>query len=431
MDEPVRPNSPPNPEDVPFVFPVEDPILRPDKPGSASQSAFWIGLFGFCLVYGYLLTVGGEVGRIAAAGLESIPFLLLAVLAYGGNRQGWLRVITGIYWVLLVGAVAAGAWLLTVVGMFDWSKAALLSDPTMKPGRDYNLPDLFRPGSVQVLGLSLLCLVAAFSLGAICFLAAVRRFFANLVPMNAESFVHATALATVVGLTLISFVPLGILGEPPLLRLLKQVAEQKAAPDWSESIQLRDQIYSLLWLVPAAIIAAGYPQSRTFRQTMVRVGLVSPRRWQILLAVGAAAGLVWGMLGFEFGITSLWKKMDWPETDAKAFNDMMRFAINPIGAVIVGVVAGLGEELGIRGVLQPRMGIVLSNLFFTSLHAFQYNFDGLASVFLIGLVLGVIRKYTNTTTSAMVHGLYDGLLIEFAYLQLPGFTQEAWILTTW
>jgi uncharacterized protein len=424
MDEPVRPNSLPNSDDVPFVLPIDQPILRPDNPSAASQWAFWIGLFGFCVVYSYLLTVGGEIERIASAGLESIPFLLLAVLAYGGARQGWLRVITGIYWVFLVGAAAAGSWLLTVLGMLDWSKAALLINPNRKPGLDYDLADLFRPGSFQVLAPSLLCLVAAFSVGTICFLPAVRRFFANLVPMNAESFVHTTALATVVGLTLISFVPLVILGEPPLLRLLKQIAEHKAVPEWSDSIQLRDQIYSLLWLVPAAIIAAGYPQTRTFRQTMERVGLVSPRGWQIILAVGAAACLVWGMLGFEFGMTSLWKKMDWPETDSKAFHDMIRFAINPIGAVIMGVVAGLGEELGIRGVLQPRMGIVLSNLFFTSLHAFQYNFDGLASVFLIGLVLGVIRKYTNTTTSALVHGLYDGLLIEFTYLQLPGFNGE-------
>ncbi|MCX7861282.1 MAG: hypothetical protein N2385_14415 [Chloroflexus sp.] len=41
--------------------------------------------------------------------------------------------------------------------------------------------------------------------------------------------------------------------------------------------------------------------------------------------------------------------------------------------MVIGVTAGLGEELGVRGVLQPRLGIWLSNLFFTSLHAFQYN----------------------------------------------------------
>ena len=68
--------------------------------------------------------------------------------------------------------------------------------------------------------------------------------------------------------------------------------------------------------------------------------------------------------------------------------------------------------------MQPRLGILLSNLLFTALHAWQYNWDGLLSVFLIGLVLGVIRKKTNTTTSAVVHGTYDFTLIMLTYYQI-------------
>jgi membrane protease YdiL (CAAX protease family) len=67
----------------------------------------------------------------------------------------------------------------------------------------------------------------------------------------------------------------------------------------------------------------------------------------------------------------------------------------------------LSEELFVRGALQPRFGILVSNILFTALHATQYNFDALTSVFLAGIVLGLIRKYSNTTTSAIVHGLYD------------------------
>jgi len=85
--------------------------------------------------------------------------------------------------------------------------------------------------------------------------------------------------------------------------------------------------------------------------------------------------------------------------------------LSPPGAIVIGVTAGLGEELAVRGVLQPRLGILLSNVFFTSLHALQYNWDGLLSVFLLGLVLGVIRQRTNTTTSAITHGTYDAILV--------------------
>ena len=57
---------------------------------------------------------------------------------------------------------------------------------------------------------------------------------------------------------------------------------------------------------------------------------------------------------------------------------------------------------------------------FTSLHAFQYGPDALLSVFTIGFILGIIRARSNTTTSAIVHGMYDFTLILAASLTLTG-----------
>jgi membrane protease YdiL (CAAX protease family) len=73
-------------------------------------------------------------------------------------------------------------------------------------------------------------------------------------------------------------------------------------------------------------------------------------------------------------------------------------------------------------VLQPRLGILLSNLFFTAMHALQYHWDALLLVFVIGMALGLIRRRTNTTTSAIVHGTYDFLLIMAAVLGIPWFS---------
>ncbi len=39
------------------------------------------------------------------------------------------------------------------------------------------------------------------------------------------------------------------------------------------------------------------------------------------------------------------------------------------------------------------------------------------------MTLGFIRKRTNTSTSAIVHGTYDFLLLMAAVLQVPGFSQ--------
>jgi uncharacterized protein len=122
------------------------------------------------------------------------------------------------------------------------------------------------------------------------------------------------------------------------------------------------------------------------------------------------------------GVDLAWGALGWPRTDTKSFGQLLAFAMSPLGALVIGVTAGLGEELAIRGVLQPRLGILLSNLFFTALHALQYHWDSLLPVFIVGIALGLIRRRTNTTTSAIVHGTYDFLLIMATVLAIPWFS---------
>jgi membrane protease YdiL (CAAX protease family) len=160
---------------------------------------------------------------------------------------------------------------------------------------------------------------------------------------------------------------------------------------------------------------------RTLGEARRRLRLVLPSPLQLLFAVIAVVVLIGLMAALDWGINWLWKVLGWPTTDETAMSDLFKFATNPVGALVLGVVAGLGEELAVRGVLQPRLGIVLSNLFFTALHAWQYHFDALLSVFLLGLILGVIRQRTNTTTSAIVHGGYDFLALLLAYFGVEGF----------
>jgi membrane protease YdiL (CAAX protease family) len=348
-----------------------------------------------------------------------------------GDRNPDLRILAFAYWVLLMVIAAVGVFIFSFIAVMQ--PAALDRLTSASAPRPGGIPDLLLPGSAPKLTLIALGMLSAGVLSLCMFVRRVRRTAAGLLPMYSDSFVHTVALATMVALILVQLIPVTVLGQPPLLEMITHFEEhrrelERTNPDLVNSSmsakmiselgkedQSLDYVAFLAWLVPSAVLAVGFPFVRTIRESLIRVGLVRPSVGQIVFALFAAIALVGVMLGLDAGISALWNKMGWPTTNEKAVEKLLNFAISPLGAVLIGVVAGLGEELFVRGVLQPRMGIVLSNLFFTAMHALQYNWDGLLSVFLIGLALGVIRKRTNTTTSAIVHGTYDFILLLLTY----------------
>lgn len=287
--------------------------------------------------------------------------------------------------------------------------------PSQPGPRPANLADLFYPGGQWQIAQIAAAYFGIGLLGLWLMLPRVRRSVAGLLPTFSESCVHAVAVATVVALAALLIAPLLILGQPPLLLVFQHLEGSSALEGMSNAEQLIDTLSGLVWLVPFAVLAVGFPYARTIHESLVRVGLVRPTVGQVIFAFVAALVLVGVMTGVDHAINWLWQLMGWPMTDAKAFEELMKFGISPLGALVIGVTAGLGEELFARGVLQPRVGIILSNLLFTAAHALQYNWDALLSVFLIGLVLGVIGKKTNTTTSAIVHGTYDFTLLYGTY----------------
>ena len=181
----------------------------------------------------------------------------------------------------------------------------------------------------------------------------------------------------------------------------------------AERTGVSNLVNRLVWAVPGAIFAVGYAVRRDLGEALRRLGFVRPTLAQLALGVGVGALLVGVIFGLDPAINWLWTQLGWPVTDSEAFNELLEPVLNAgiLGAVVLGVVAGVSEELAVRGVLQPRLGIVLSNLLFTAVHALQYNWDALLVVFLLGLVFGVLRKRTNTTTSAIAHGVYDLILV--------------------
>jgi membrane protease YdiL (CAAX protease family) len=350
-------------------------------------------------------TLGGaEGGRFLSVGTQFVPVALLAALAYGGVKNS-ASALFAYLWLAVLGAlvlfISLGLTLLVYVKDLNGLRSPRLG------GLQYE--DVFKPGAREALLSSMLLLAIVAVIGGLMLVRPVRALVSKVVPIDPNNFVHKIALCFLVLVTLGLFVPLIVLGgRPPLLELLAS----RSLEGLDVGVRPQDILYQFVWMVPAALVAGGWPIARSFQATLTRLGLVRPSAMQV--GIGVALGVALAAIaafGLDPAINWLWQAMGWPTTNIAIFGDLMKSVTNPAGAILIGVTAGIGEEMVVRGLLQPRIGLIGSNLAFTAFHALQYGPDGLLSVFLIGLALGIIRSKSNTTTSAITHGVYDFVLV--------------------
>lgn len=369
-----------------------------------------VALIGFAVTYIGMFFAGNEQRRFAMAGLEALPLVILAMLAYTGQEKPRAKVLTIGYWLILIAGIILVVISFTVLGFIDPQLYDKLQTSAQESS-DVN--ELLSPEVIRGVLLAILAASAAAMAGLLCFIPIVRRQFARLFDIDPTSFVHATALATVVATTFLCLIPLAIVKDPPLL-FLARFESLRGAEDAGG--QLRSAVYGLIWAVPASILAVGYSRKRNFWEACRRLSLEWPSRRQVIFAFLMTAVLVPAMTQLDSLITRTWHAMGWRMTDPETMRLLFGFALGPVAATIVALTAGIGEELVFRGVLQPRFGILLPSLMFASIHAFQYNFDAVIQVLVLGLIFGVVRYLANTTTSALVHAAYDFLLLIGEYV---------------
>ncbi len=93
-----------------------------------------------------------------------------------------------------------------------------------------------------------------------------------------------------------------------------------------------------------------------------------------------------------------------------------------LDVVVVAALAGLSEELLFRGLLQPRIGLVLSSLLFGALHGPSFSLAPLGVwAAAVGGFLGILYLDSGNLLLPMaVHALYDLLAIAYVrYWLLP------------
>ena len=225
----------------------------------------------------------------------------------------------------------------------------------------------------------------------------VRRLLARVTPLDPDSAVDMTGLSLV----------LGLLGSQLGLSLAP-LAENP--PETLPAVGVAQLLIQAATFVAIAYIAVGYPYWRDLGAATARLGIVLPDPRTIgigiaatfaCFAVAALAGLAAQQLDPGLG-ESLDELVDQLTADVQ----------NPVGAVILGASAGIGEEAFFRGALQPRFGLVIPALVFASLHGPQYGFNVvLLGLFGVSVIFGLERKHVNTTAAMITHALYNALQV--------------------
>ena len=292
----------------------------------------------------------------------------MVITANAAVGKRWAGHATGI----LAGLTAGAAFL---VGALDLGGAGLVQAG---------------PGGQQV-GLDA-GIMATAAVAAVMAARPVRERIARVLQIDPDSPVHAYALVLAVimfGTQLATIVFVDVLA-----------VDQQLPP-----ISLGDILASEIPFLVMALAGVGLYIRRSTASAAERLGLARPAWWQIALAL-AAAGAFFVLIQGADRLSHIWtpgiaSQVD--QTTQHAFGGLN----DPLGIGAIALLPGICEEILFRGALQPRLGLLVTAVLFTSIHT-QYglSFDALA-VFGVAIGLGLVRKYANTTTSCVCHVTYN------------------------
>jgi hypothetical protein len=156
-----------------------------------------------------------------------------------------------------------------------------------------------------------------------------------------------------------------------------------------------------------ALGGVGFLVRRDTRSTLERLGLRPPRPAH-LAVIAIAVPVLFGLNSGAEWLQQTYFPALW-ESD-QSVNQMLVRGLGRGETLLLGLSAGIGEEVALRGALQPRLGLLPTSVLFAALHV-QYSWLGMGVILVLGLLLGGIRQRTSTTTAIAVHALYDILAV--------------------
>jgi uncharacterized protein len=352
---------------------------------------------GLALLAG--LVLAGQVGAFleAALSLGQLPLLALALLSWQAPRSRFARVLAllllysaGEMLVVMVLALVG----LYLVGPENWqwpmpTETILRVKPALQP-----------------LTWTLLGLLAA---PLVLLIRPVRAWLSRYHAVDPNNFRHWLGFVALFWFTFIPLTALPVLGGRAPLEVVAQLEPvlQRQAERGPVLGAWYELIYSVGWTAAMCLVAVGFPVWVKLPHALARLGLTWPGWRAVALGIGVSVTMVPVFLGVDHVASAAVQALGLQPTSTAWMEQLFGHSFGLAGALAAAVSAGVGEELIWRGVIQPRYGLVPAAVGFAAMHAFQYGPDGLITVLLAGLVLGVVRWRFNTTVSAITHTGYD------------------------
>lgn len=221
----------------------------------------------------------------------------------------------------------------------------------------------------------------------------VRQLLAKLMPLRADSPVHAVALLLsgyVVGSTFITLIEVGGLD---------------GLAETTITAGLTDLTIQQFAFVVIALLGVGVIVRRDSDEVQTRLAL-EPIEGAM---VGRAMAWAFVLLLVQMASIGLWLLVD--EAGFNQVNSATENVFSSFDTLwevfALAVVTGLGEEILFRGALQPVLGLPFTALVFTIAHT-QYGFTpATLSIFILAVILGYLRQRYNTTQTVLVHFFFN------------------------
>lgn len=329
------------------------------------------------------------------------PLILMMVLANLAEvqrqreeaNQGWA--ITSYLLVsLFYGLIMVGGLMVSGFALLVQQQPQLLDEVTASTGAPN---PLLQADSLPLLGIGLW---APALVGLLLLLPPVRRLLARFIPIDAGSPVHAVALSLSALIVIQLLFTLGI-GLNNLAEVL--AAQEEAGGGGATLLSLWvQQVMTAVF----AFFGVGWLIRRDWSATLQRLGLVTPSLGNIVLGIVVGLGMVPLVILIEQLSAQFNIGID-PSVQKLTEQLLGPLFTSPLGIITLGAAAALGEETIFRGAVQPRFGIILTALLFALVHS-NYGISlSTLIVFLFGLLLGIVRKRTNTSTTMISHALYN------------------------